>query len=58
MLTTKFAVLQLALLKMCPENDPGGGAVSFRSSFNSGLLLMTFFMYCVLTTPEYFYNKL
>ena len=27
MLTTKFAVLQLALLKMCPEDGPGGGAV-------------------------------
>ena len=27
MFTKKFAVLQLALLKMCPENGPGGGAL-------------------------------
>ena len=26
MLTTKFSVLQLALLKICPEDVPGGCA--------------------------------
>ena len=26
MLTTQFSVLQLALLKMCPEDGLGGGA--------------------------------